>query len=115
MTRNDENFKISPPGEMVFKLGQKVLSDSDGVQEWKFDVSTYFSRNNNFNSRKIDLISTFQGETGTWYKILDFTGDIYDKELTCSLKQGQDEKSLKVKLKMSTFKIIQKGKNMADN
>ena len=39
MTRNDENFKISPPGEMTFKLGRKVLSDLDGVQEWKFDVS----------------------------------------------------------------------------
>ena len=39
MTRNDENFKISPPGEMAFKLGAKELSESDGVQEWKFDVS----------------------------------------------------------------------------
>jgi len=39
MTRNDENFKISPPGEMTFKLGAKELSELDGVQEWKFDVS----------------------------------------------------------------------------
>ena len=48
---------------------------------------------------------------GTWYKILNFTGDIYDDELTCSLKQGQDEKSLNVKLKMYKFKILLKGKN----
>ena len=46
---------------------------------------------------------------GTWYKILNFTGDIYDEELTCGLKQGQDEKSLNVKLKMYKFKILQKG------
>ena len=53
---------------------------------------------------------------GTWYKILNFTGDIYDDELTCSLKQGQDEQSLNVKLKMYKFKIVQKGKKkMAKN
>ena len=52
---------------------------------------------------------------GTWYKILNFTGDIYDDELTCSLKQGQDEQSLNVKLKMYKFKIGQKGKKMAEN
>ena len=52
---------------------------------------------------------------GTWYKILNFTGDIYDDELTCSLKQGQDEQSLNVKLKMYKFKILQKGKKMAEN
>ena len=52
---------------------------------------------------------------GTWYKILNFTGDIYDDELTCSLKQGRDEQSLNVKLKMYKFKILQKGKKMAEN
>jgi len=78
-----------PPGEMSFEVGGTPIQD---VTSWK-------------------------SESGIWFKTANYNPDIYDNEntISCILKQGSEEISTDLTLKLSLFKFeTETSKDMKD-